>query len=180
MRAAITRHELTPTSGIREIRSIRNATRRRSAKPRTTTGLPSLEFVIESDETLQWNAVEQFKMELAELVSKYGLRFGESGGLKNEAAVKEFIKRHRAKRDSTSRALSAANLDALRAEADKLNAQYTDRAQRRVEQAVRRLIDQKWKAKVGAALRSRRAGRSRTKRRDGAMRSNGWASIVTK
>ena len=159
LRSAITRHELTPTSGIREIRSIRNATRRRSAKPRTTTSQesrrpPSLEFAVEAEEILRWNMVEQFKMELAELLSKYGLRFGARGGLTNEAAVKHVIEQHWAKQDRTSRAPSEPNLDALRAEADKLNAQYIDRVQRRVEQAVRRLIDQKWKAKLGAALRS--------------------------
>jgi hypothetical protein len=113
-----------------------------------------LEFVIEADEVPQWGAVEQFKMELADLVSKYGLRFGATGGFKNEAAVKQFIERHWAKQDRTSPATSEPNLDALRAEADRLNAQYIDRVQRRVEKAVRRLIDKMWKAKLGAALRS--------------------------
>jgi hypothetical protein len=159
LRRAVERQELTPTSGIREIRSIRKAAHRRSAKLPTTTGPElrlqlSLEFVVEADAMLRWDAVEQFKMELAELLSKHGLRFGASGRLKNEAAVKQSIDRHWAKQDRTNRALSGGELNALRAEADKLNAQYTDRVQRRVEQAVRRFIDRRWKAKFGKALRS--------------------------
>lgn len=49
---------------------------------------------------------------------------------------------------------TSSNLDALFAEADKLNAQYAQRVNRRVERALRGLVSKRWKARFGAALRS--------------------------
>lgn len=80
LRTAVERHELTPTSGIRDIRAIRQSTH--------------------------------------------------------------------------DRALPETKIAAIRAEADKLNAQYMARVERRAEQAVRRLIDRKWKKLFGKVLRS--------------------------
>jgi len=63
--------------------------------------------------------------------------------------------RHRANVDAVRKeALSEAELNTLRAEADRLSALYTDRVQRRAERAVRSLINTRWKTRLGAALRS--------------------------
>jgi hypothetical protein len=101
LRAAVRRHELTPTSGIREIRTIGQSTRRRSTKPRAMSAAengraPMLEFVIEADDMLTWDVVEQFKAELTALLAKFNLRFPADGGLKNEAAIARSIEQRSA------------------------------------------------------------------------------------
>jgi len=111
-----------------------------------------LQFVVEADELPSSEVLEQFKTELGALLAKFNLRFAPQVGLNNSEAVKQSVRRPQLKQDRAETPDDAA--DALYAECNRLNGEYVARVQRRVEQAVRRLIGRQWKAKFGAALRA--------------------------
>jgi hypothetical protein len=79
LRRAVERKELTPTSGIREIRNIRQSTRPAATKGRASKAAvelrapSSLEFTIDAEEGLTLEQIDEFKTELVALVEKYGL-----------------------------------------------------------------------------------------------------------
>lgn len=163
LRTAVQRHELTPTSGVREIRSIRHSTRRPSkqavatpkAEPRRP---PALEFVIEADEGIQWDTVTQFKTELANLLAKHNLRFAAGGGFKNENAVRQFYAHQSARRESEQSQCSAetdsanpmAEAEALHAKYQTLETQWWEQVRRRAERGIRKLIHAKYEPRVRA------------------------------
>lgn len=92
LRTAVKRHELTTTSGIREIRGIRNSLRRKPAKAVPVAAesryLTTFDFVFESDAVLRWDEVEDFKNALTPLLAPHKFRFV---SLRNENALQQRI-----------------------------------------------------------------------------------------
>lgn len=105
LRAAVKRHELTPTTGIREIRGIRNSLRPKPATPVPTVSaasqhLTTLDFVFASDAVLRWSDIEAFKADLTALLAKHQLR---PVSFRNEKALRRGIESYWAHKDRVNK-----------------------------------------------------------------------------
>jgi hypothetical protein len=165
LRAAVKRHEVTPTSGIREIRVIRKSARRASAKSASTiaptTAQPTnFEFVVECDRVPRWTEVEQFQAELTELLTRHGLRPASGGGLKNAKTIKQSIERHWARQDGAeqsaqptperARQRADAELESLHSKYLELHDQHWEKVRQRAERAIRQAIRAEYNRRVRA------------------------------